>query len=66
MPTATTRKTESTALIPILYLAFELSLDQWKLAFATEMGRWCMNRGPKVINSGPIGEAWGCWATLPA
>ncbi len=28
--------------------------------------RWCMNRGPKVINSGPIGEAWGCWATLPA
>ncbi len=38
MPTATTRITESTALTRILYLAFELSLDTWKLAFGTEMG----------------------------
>lgn len=38
MPTATTRKIENTALPRILYLAFELSLDKWKLAFATELG----------------------------
>ncbi len=38
MPTATTRKTKSTELPQILYLAFELSLDKWKLAFATDVG----------------------------
>lgn len=36
MPTTATRK--SHRITPILYLAFELSLDSWKLAFATSLG----------------------------
>ena len=38
MSTATTRNTKNTQLPRILYLAFELALDHWKLAFATEQG----------------------------
>ena len=38
MSTATTRNTENTKLPRILYLAFELAMNEWKLAFATEQG----------------------------
>jgi hypothetical protein len=46
LPTATTRSKKNTALNLVLNLVFELSLDKWKLAFATGLGDRILPRPP--------------------